>query len=471
MASKHRIAVALGEARDSDDDLGEAVIEILAEAARLDHLGQVLVGGADDPRVDGDRLPAADPLDHPFLDEAKQLDLERQRDVADLVEEQGAAMGELDLALVGLDRSGEGALLVAEQFGLEQVLGDGGAVDRDEGAAGAVARLVEAAGEQFLAGAAGAEQHHRHAGIGDPLDRPGDLEHLRSAGDHRPEHRLVLADPLLELAVLGLDAVQLEGAADDQAELVDVDRLLVEIVGAGRDRPKRALAGAVARGDDDLGLGLQRQDRLQRGEALGDSVGVGRQAEVERDDRRLLRAKQVDRRVAIGGDQHLIIVIGPAQLALQPLVVLDDQQFRPGVHAHALIRPISEMLVSPSGKKTVKRLPSPARLSTSIRPPIAAIRLRASKAPTPKPLSLVEAKGWNRRVRMKSADMPSPRSTIAIVASDRLGAAAYPDRRSVRAGVDRVLDEMAERLLEPHRIGDRRERCGRPRPRRDGPGA
>ena len=93
------IAVALGEARDLHDDLGEAVIEILAEAARRDHLVQVLVGGADDARVDRDRLAAADPLDHPLLEEAQQLDLERQRDVADLVEEQGAAMGELDLAL------------------------------------------------------------------------------------------------------------------------------------------------------------------------------------------------------------------------------------------------------------------------------------------------------------------------------------------------------------------------------------
>ena len=93
------------------------------------------MGGADDPGVDRDRLAAADPLDHPLLQEAQQLDLERQRDVADLVEEQGAAMGELDLALGGLDRAGEGALLVAEQLGLEQVLGDGGAVDRDEAAA------------------------------------------------------------------------------------------------------------------------------------------------------------------------------------------------------------------------------------------------------------------------------------------------------------------------------------------------
>src|SRR6185436_3710055 len=97
---------------------------------------------ADDPRVDGDRAAAADPLDHPLLEEAEQLDLQGERDVADLVEKQGAAMGELDLAFGGADRAGEGALLVAEQFGLEQILGDRRAIDRDEAAAAAPAGAV-----------------------------------------------------------------------------------------------------------------------------------------------------------------------------------------------------------------------------------------------------------------------------------------------------------------------------------------
>ena len=82
---------------------------------------------------------------------------------------------------------------------------------------------------------------------------------------------------------------------DDQAELVDVDRLAVEIIGAERDRLERAFARAVARGDDDLGVGLEREDLGQRGEALGGAVGIGRQAEVERDHRGLVQAQQVDR--------------------------------------------------------------------------------------------------------------------------------------------------------------------------------
>src|SRR4051794_21708168 len=112
---------------------------------------------ADDSRVDGNRLASADSLDHTLLKEAQQLDLKRQRNVADLVEEQSPALRQLDLADVRLDRAGKCAALVTEELGLEQVLGDGGAVDGDE-LAFAAALLVHRACEQFLAGAARAEQ-------------------------------------------------------------------------------------------------------------------------------------------------------------------------------------------------------------------------------------------------------------------------------------------------------------------------
>ena len=59
-------------------------------------------------------------------------------------------------------RAGEGALLVAEQFGLEQVVGNRRAVDGDERPVGPLAERVKRAREQFLAGAALAfEQHGR----------------------------------------------------------------------------------------------------------------------------------------------------------------------------------------------------------------------------------------------------------------------------------------------------------------------
>jgi len=59
-----------------------------------------------------------------------------QRDLADLVEEERAARGGLEAALAARRGAGEGALLVAEELGLEDGPGDGGLVDRDEGFAG-----------------------------------------------------------------------------------------------------------------------------------------------------------------------------------------------------------------------------------------------------------------------------------------------------------------------------------------------
>ncbi|MCY1444106.1 hypothetical protein D9M71_605560 [compost metagenome] len=66
------------------------------------------------------RAQAANRAKAAGLDQAQQFDLHRQGHFADLIEEQGAAMGgfrQADLALVG---AGKGTLLVTEQFALEQ---------------------------------------------------------------------------------------------------------------------------------------------------------------------------------------------------------------------------------------------------------------------------------------------------------------------------------------------------------------
>ena len=55
-----------------------------------------------------------------------------ERQLADLVEEQRAAVGQLEAALALRDGAGERALLVTEQLALEQRLGQRRAVDRHE---------------------------------------------------------------------------------------------------------------------------------------------------------------------------------------------------------------------------------------------------------------------------------------------------------------------------------------------------
>ena len=114
--------------------------------------------------VDLDRLVAADALERALLQDAQELDLRRRRDLADLVEEERAAVGLLEAPGAPPIGAGEGALLVAEELALEERLGERGAVERDERRLGARARARGSprASSPF-AGAALAGDEHRRA--------------------------------------------------------------------------------------------------------------------------------------------------------------------------------------------------------------------------------------------------------------------------------------------------------------------
>src|SRR6185436_11509794 len=96
-----------------------------------------------------------------LLEDAQELRLDRRGDVADLVEEDGARVGFLEQALLRRVGTRVRALDVAEQLVLEQRLGYGGAVDRDERAVAARASLMEGASGELLARPALAVDHHR----------------------------------------------------------------------------------------------------------------------------------------------------------------------------------------------------------------------------------------------------------------------------------------------------------------------
>ena len=142
-----------------------------------------------------DRLGArrADRAHRAVLQHAQQLDLQRQRHVADLVEEQRAAVGRLEQADVRAGRAGEGALDVAEQLGLEQLLGNRAAVDGDERRLGARAGAVDGARQHFLAGAALAADQHAGVGGGDHAGFVHQLGHAAAAEDDAARARLAAA--------------------------------------------------------------------------------------------------------------------------------------------------------------------------------------------------------------------------------------------------------------------------------------
>ena len=105
----------------TDGDI-QPEVEVLPETAGGDRRVEVDIGRGDDADVDRDRRAGADAHDLALLEDAEQLHLERRRQVADLVEEQRAAIGGLEPARLRPERAGEGALLVAEQLGLDEGL-------------------------------------------------------------------------------------------------------------------------------------------------------------------------------------------------------------------------------------------------------------------------------------------------------------------------------------------------------------
>ena len=122
------------------------------------------MGRRHEAHVGAPRLDATHPTEGTGLDQAQQLHLLGQRNVADLVQEQRAAVGGFHEADLRGRRAGERTLLMAEQFVLEQRLRKARAVHDDEGLAGTAARLVDRLGHHLLARAGLAQQ--QHGGVG-----------------------------------------------------------------------------------------------------------------------------------------------------------------------------------------------------------------------------------------------------------------------------------------------------------------
>ena len=148
------LIAALAQRGDRQADDVQAVVQVLTEAAILNELLEVGVGGGDDAHVDVDGRELAERVDLARFEEPQELGLKVETEVANLVEEQGAVLGGPDEALVVAIGAREGAAALAKELALEELARDGGAVEGDKGFVGAVGMLVDRAGDDFLAGAA-----------------------------------------------------------------------------------------------------------------------------------------------------------------------------------------------------------------------------------------------------------------------------------------------------------------------------
>ena len=114
-------------------DDAQPVQEVLAELAGGDEVGQVAIGGGDHAHVDTRlRLVRPDGLDLAVLEKPQQQRLHAQAHLAHFVEEQRAAMRELELAALVAVGAGKAPLDVSEELRLEERFGDAGAIHRHE---------------------------------------------------------------------------------------------------------------------------------------------------------------------------------------------------------------------------------------------------------------------------------------------------------------------------------------------------
>ncbi len=224
-------------------------------------------------------------------------------------------------------RVGEGAALVAEQLALEQRVGDGGAVDRDEGALGARRVEVQRARHQLLAGARLAGDEHVRGRAGEAPHQREDVLHDRRASDDVLE-AIRARDLAAEARHLGAQAALLERLLDRGREIVDLEGLGDVVVRAELERALGGLDRAERGHDDDVRRTALRLGGADLGEHV-EPVHVGH-LDVGDDEIDVALPDARDTGLTAGGDLDVIALFGERlrdEVAHRG-VVLDHEEVR-----------------------------------------------------------------------------------------------------------------------------------------------
>ena len=283
---QHHILPPLAQRRQLQRHDIEPVEQILAKPPRL-HLGhRVAVGSADKAHLHLLGPARAHRLERAGLHEAQQLHLHVERHLADLIEEQRAAIGQPRRPHPIAGGAREGTFHMAEHLALQQIAWNGAAVQRDERGGAARTGAMHRLGRQFLAGAALAGDEHagparRHAldgGINRLHRGRGANEAMKSL----PRHRSLT-----------------QRVAQGDGEALGVIRLGEIVKRAEPDGLRRAL-GAVLRGDDHH---LHHQPQLRQA-AQQINAAHPRQHHIQQHRRRPPIRQQIQRGLSRGNMAH-----------------------------------------------------------------------------------------------------------------------------------------------------------------------
>ena len=162
----------------------EPVEEILTKPSGAHLAAEIAIRGGHHANIDRDLFVASHRHHGPLLQHPEQLGLEFQFHLPDLVEKDRAAIGRAEAAERGRGGAGERSLHVPEHVAGEERARRDRTVDGNERLRGPIATAVDRAGDQFLAGAARAQDEHAGLVRGDEFDRLANLlSPWRDAGD------------------------------------------------------------------------------------------------------------------------------------------------------------------------------------------------------------------------------------------------------------------------------------------------
>ena len=148
------------ERRQFDGKYVEAKKQVFPKTSGANFFAQIDIAGGHHPYIDGDGLDAAHALDDPLLKRPEQFALCDKTQRRNLIEKQRAAVGTLKTSRPRRGGTGVGTTLYAKQLGLDQRVGDGCAIERNERRVPARADFVQRLRKQLLANAGSTGKQH-----------------------------------------------------------------------------------------------------------------------------------------------------------------------------------------------------------------------------------------------------------------------------------------------------------------------
>jgi hypothetical protein len=184
MGGKRRNVVATLAQRGNENRQDvQSIVQIFAKLTYLDECRQVLVSGGNHANVHVVRPVTAHGSKVPRLEPPQKLRLQVDRQLADLVEQQRAAVCLREQAVARLHGSRECPARMPKELRLEQVFRNGSNVHRDEGAVTTSAASVDRTRDELFADPGFAGHEHGGARSRDKVDGSLQRRHRRPAAN------------------------------------------------------------------------------------------------------------------------------------------------------------------------------------------------------------------------------------------------------------------------------------------------